>query len=80
MVKNLPANAGDTSLIPDPGRSHLPQSNSARENKGKKKKDKDRDEPVKGKGCIIKQFFTGGDWVQFHHPPQGTGKNRVEHT
>ena len=29
MVKNLPANAGDTSLIPGPGRSHVPQSNKA---------------------------------------------------
>ena len=27
MVKNLPANAGDTSLIPDPGRFHMPQGN-----------------------------------------------------
>ena len=27
LVKNLPANAGDTGLIPDPGRSHMPQSN-----------------------------------------------------
>ena len=27
MVKNLPANAGDMSLIPDLGRSHIPQSN-----------------------------------------------------
>ena len=25
--KNLPANAGDTSLIPDLGKSHMPQSN-----------------------------------------------------
>ena len=25
-VKNLPANAEDTSLIPGPGRSHMPQS------------------------------------------------------
>ena len=24
VVKNLPANAVDTGLIPDPGRSHLP--------------------------------------------------------
>ena len=27
VVKNLPANAGDTGLIPGPGRSHMPQSN-----------------------------------------------------
>ena len=27
VVKNPPANAGDTSLIPGPGRSHMPQSN-----------------------------------------------------
>ena len=27
MVKNLPANAGDTGLIPGPGRSHMPRSN-----------------------------------------------------
>ena len=27
VVKNLPANAGDTALIPDPGRSHMPQIN-----------------------------------------------------
>ena len=27
VVKNLPANAGDTGLSPDPGRSHMPQSN-----------------------------------------------------
>ena len=31
MVENLPANAGDTGLIPGLGRSHMPQSNSARE-------------------------------------------------
>ena len=30
VVKNLPAIAGDTGLIPGPGRSHMPQSNSAR--------------------------------------------------
>ena len=29
MVKNLPANAEDTSLIPGPGRSHVLQSNKA---------------------------------------------------
>ena len=29
MVKNLPANAGDTGLIPGPGRSHMPWSSSA---------------------------------------------------
>ena len=28
-VKNLLANAWDTGLIPDPGRSHMPQSNQA---------------------------------------------------
>ena len=27
VVKNLPANATDTSLISDPGRFHIPQSN-----------------------------------------------------
>ena len=27
VVKNLPASPGDTGLIPDPGRSHMPQSN-----------------------------------------------------
>ena len=27
VVKNLPANAGDTGSSPDPGRSHMPQSN-----------------------------------------------------
>ena len=27
VLKNPPANAGDTGLIPDPGRSHMPQSN-----------------------------------------------------
>ena len=27
VVKNLPANAGDTGLSLDPGRSHMPQSN-----------------------------------------------------
>ena len=26
-LENLPAKAGDTGLIPDPGRSHMPQSN-----------------------------------------------------
>ena len=26
VVKNLPANAGDMSLIPGPGRFHMPQS------------------------------------------------------
>ena len=30
VLKNLPANAGDTGLIPDPGRSHTPRSNKAR--------------------------------------------------
>ena len=30
VVKNPPANAGDTGLSPDPGRSHMPQSNQAR--------------------------------------------------
>ena len=29
VVKNLPANAGDTGLIPGPGRSHMPQGNEA---------------------------------------------------
>ena len=29
VVKNLPANAGDTGSIPDPGRSYMPQSHSA---------------------------------------------------
>ena len=29
MVKNLPANAGDTGSILDPGRSHLSQGNEA---------------------------------------------------
>ena len=29
MVKNPPANAGDRSSIPDPGRSHMPRSNKA---------------------------------------------------
>ena len=29
MVKNLPANAGDTGSIPGPGRSHMPRSNEA---------------------------------------------------
>ena len=27
VVKNPPANAGDTSWMPDPGRSHMPWSN-----------------------------------------------------
>ena len=27
VVKNPPANAGDMTSIPDPGRSHVPQSN-----------------------------------------------------
>ena len=30
MVKNPPANAGDTGSIPGPGRSHMPRSNQAR--------------------------------------------------
>ena len=29
MVKNLPANAGDTGSSPGPGRSHMPWSNKA---------------------------------------------------
>ena len=29
VVKNLPANAGDMGLIPDPGRFHMPWSNRA---------------------------------------------------
>ena len=29
VVKNLPVNAGDTTLIPDPGRSHIPRNNQA---------------------------------------------------
>ena len=31
VVKNLPANAGDTGLSPGPGRSHMLWSNWARE-------------------------------------------------
>ena len=31
VVKNLPANAGDTGLSPGLGRSHMPRSNWARE-------------------------------------------------
>ena len=27
VIKNLPANAGDTGLSPGPGRSHMPRSN-----------------------------------------------------
>ena len=27
VVKNVPANAGDTGSIPGPGRSHMPRSN-----------------------------------------------------
>ena len=27
VVKDLPANAGDTGSIPGPGRSHMPQTN-----------------------------------------------------
>ena len=27
VAENLPANAGDTGLIPGPGRSHMPRSN-----------------------------------------------------
>ena len=27
VVKNLPATVGDTDLIPDPGKSHMPHSN-----------------------------------------------------
>ena len=27
VVKNLPANSGDTGSIPDPGRSYMPQGN-----------------------------------------------------
>ena len=30
VVKNLPANAGDTGSSPGPGRSHMPPSNQAR--------------------------------------------------
>ena len=30
VVKNSPANAGDTGSIPGPGRSHMPWSNYAR--------------------------------------------------
>jgi len=30
VVNNLPANAGDMGLIPDPGRCHMSRSNSAR--------------------------------------------------
>ena len=29
MVKNPPANSGDTGSIPGPGRSHMPRSNKA---------------------------------------------------
>ena len=31
VVKNPPANAGDTGAVPDPGRSHMPQGNWAHE-------------------------------------------------
>ena len=27
VIKNLPANAGDMSVIPNPGRSYLPRNN-----------------------------------------------------
>ncbi|XDB64288.1 hypothetical protein AB1E18_017602 [Capra hircus] len=30
LVRNPPANAGDTGSIPGPGRSHMPQSNQTR--------------------------------------------------
>ena len=30
VVKNLPANVGDTGSSPGPGRSHMPRSNEAR--------------------------------------------------
>ena len=30
MIKNPPANAGDTGSSPGPGRSHMPRSNIAR--------------------------------------------------
>ena len=30
VVKNLPANSGDTGSSPGPGRSHMPRSNKAR--------------------------------------------------
>ena len=30
VVRNLPANAGDTGSSPGPGRSHMPQSNETR--------------------------------------------------
>ena len=30
VVKNPPSDAGDMSLIPDPGRPHLPRGNKAR--------------------------------------------------
>ena len=29
VVKNLPATAGDTDLIPDPGKSYMPRSSEA---------------------------------------------------
>ena len=32
MVKNPPANAGNTDSTPGPGRSHMPQSNYMRHN------------------------------------------------
>ena len=31
VVKNLPASAGDTGLIPDPGRPHIPWSDETQE-------------------------------------------------
>ena len=30
VIKNTPANAGDTGLVPGPGRPHMPRSNKAR--------------------------------------------------
>ena len=30
VIKNPPANAGDTDSIPDPGRPHMPRGNQAR--------------------------------------------------
>ena len=33
MVKKLPANTGDTGLIPDVGRSHTSRDNEARESR-----------------------------------------------
>ena len=58
-VKNLPANTRDTSSIPEPGRSHLPRSDSAHAprllNLYSRAREPQLSNPVHLKACALQQ-------------------------